>query len=122
MLAAIKFAAYTLYFLKRLKSSQVLLLPASNRISSRDAMAASIASHADLMNTSRPAVLAVVGMVRCIASISRCLRANGNDRTASCPPAAVVTCVIAASIAARKLQETERTKFFLVSGQFTDRP
>jgi hypothetical protein len=23
---------------------------------------------------------------------------------------------------ARKLQETERTKFFLVSGQFTDRP
>lgn len=51
---------------------------ASNRISPRDAMAASIAIHADLMNTSRPVVLAVVGMVRCIASSSRCFRAKAN--------------------------------------------
>jgi len=56
-------------------------------------MAASSAIHADLMNTMRPAVLALVGMVRCIASSSRCLRANGKDRTASCPPAAVVAAI-----------------------------
>ena len=74
---------------------------ASHRISSKDAMAASTASHADLRNARRSSVLAVADRWRCRASCTRCLRANGSDLATSSPPAAVTTWPVAASDAAR---------------------